>query len=177
MSNISLALIRVFVPLSLVSFGGARTIIPDIERQTVSVHGWLTHREFIEMFAISRAAPGPGVTLVTLIGWKAGGWLGALVASLAIYVPVALIVILVSVLFRRYEIPPWSERIERAMTPIAIGLILAGVFSVLNLMGGTLISYAVVGASAAIVCWRRVNPLLLLAAGGAVYAAAFLLAL
>jgi len=89
MSNTSLALIRVFVPLSLVSFGGARTIIPDIERQTVSVHGWLTHREFIEMFAISRAAPGPGVTLVTLIGWKADGWLGALVASLAIYVPVA----------------------------------------------------------------------------------------
>jgi len=175
MNNTALALIGVFAPLSLVSFGGARTIIPDIETQAVSVHGWLTHREFIEMFAISRAAPGPGVTLVTLIGWKAGGWLGALVASLAIYVPVTLIVIGASVLFRRYDIPPWSERIERAMTPIAIGLILAGAASVLKLMGGTVISYAVVGASTAIINWRRINPLLLLAGGGAVYAVAYLL--
>jgi chromate transporter len=175
MNNTLLALVRVFVPLSLVSFGGARTIIPDIERQAVAVHGWLTHREFIELFAISRAAPGPGVTLVTLIGWKAGGWLGALVASLAIYVPVALIVVTVAVLFRRYSIPPWSERIERALTPIAIGLILAGVFSVLDIMGGTLIAYAVTGASAAIMFWRRISPLLLLAGGGAVYAIAFLL--
>jgi chromate transporter len=175
MNDTLLALARVFVPLSLVSFGGARTIIPDIENQAVTVHSWLTHREFIELFAISRAAPGPGVTLVTLIGWKAGGWLGAVVASLAIYLPVALIVVAVAILFRRYNVPPWSERIERAMTPIAIGLILAGVFSVLDIMGGTLIAYAVAGASAAAMCWRRVSPLLLLAGGGVVYGIAFLL--
>jgi chromate transporter len=174
MNDTFLALVRVFVPLSLVSFGGARTIIPDIERQAVTVHGWLTHREFIEMFAISRAAPGPGVTLVTLIGWKAGGWLGALVASLAIYMPVALLVVVAAILFRRYNVPPWSERLERAMTPIAIGLIFAGVLAVLNLMGGVL-AYAMAAASAAIVCWRRINPLLLLGCGGAVYAAAFLI--
>lgn len=176
MNNTSLALIGVFVPLSLVSFGGARTIIPDMETQAVQVHGWLTHREFIEMFALARAAPGPGVTLVTLIGWKAGGWLGALIASLAIYVPVALVVVGASVLYRRYDVPPWSERFQRAMTPVAIGLILAGVFAVFKLMGGTLISYAVVGSSAAVLCWRRINPLFLLAAGAALYAAAFLLA-
>jgi chromate transporter len=175
MNDTLLALLRVFVPLSLVSFGGARTIIPDIEAQAVSVHGWLTHREFVEIFAISRAVPGPGVTLVTLIGWKAGGWPGALAASLAIYVPVALIVVAASILFRRYSIPPWGDRIERAMTPVAIGLILAGVFSVLDVMGGALIAYAVAGGSAAIVCWRRISPLFLLGAGGVVFGIAYLL--
>jgi hypothetical protein len=43
-----------------------------------------------------------------------------------------LIVVAASILFRRYSVPPGDDRIERAMTRVAIGLILAGVFSVLN---------------------------------------------
>lgn len=111
MSDDVWSLARVFVALSLVSFGGARTILPDIEHQAI-VHHWLTHTDFVEIFAIARAAPGPGMTMVTLVGWKAAGWLGALVASLAIYVPAGLMLLFVSVLWRRHQGSSWRRSLS-----------------------------------------------------------------
>jgi chromate transport protein ChrA len=71
-----LALVVVFVPLSLLSIGGGASLLADMEHQSVTVHGWTTPREFADLFAISRAAPGPGTMLAALIGWKAAGWGG-----------------------------------------------------------------------------------------------------
>lgn len=83
--NIYLQLIAVFAPLSLLSIGGGQSVIADINQQAVAIHGWMTQREFIDLFAISRAAPGPGSLLATLIGWKEADWAGAVVASLALF--------------------------------------------------------------------------------------------
>ena len=63
-------LIVVFAPLSLLSIGGGQSIVADMDQQVVHVYGWLTQTEFIDLFAISRAAPGPGSLLVTLIGCR-----------------------------------------------------------------------------------------------------------
>jgi len=68
-----LALVVVFVPLSLLSIGGGASLLADMEHQSVTVHGWTTPREFADLFAISRVAPGPGTMLAALIGWKAAG--------------------------------------------------------------------------------------------------------
>lgn len=173
MSETIWALVRVFVPLSLVSFGGARTILPDIEHQAIA-HHWVTHSDFVEIFAIARAAPGPGTTMVTLIGWKAAGWIGALVASLAIYVPAGVMLLLVSVLWRRHEGSPWRRRLERAFAPISIGLILAGAVVVLNATEGGILAYAIAATAAGALRLRQVHPLFLLGAGGAVFALTFL---
>ena len=87
-----LALALVFVPLSLLSIGGGASLLADMEYQSVTVQGWTTPREFADLFAISRAAPGPGTMLSALIGWKAAGWAGALTATVALYLPSSLLV-------------------------------------------------------------------------------------
>src|SRR6266446_1883773 len=87
-----IALAVVFVPLSLLSFGGSNAVLADIAHQSIIVHGWTSEREFADFFALSRAAPGPGSMLAALIGWKAAGIAGALVATLAFYLPSALLV-------------------------------------------------------------------------------------
>ena len=61
-----IGLILVFVPLSLLSFGGGQAIVADIQYQTVEVHKWLTNSEFVDMFAISRASPGPSTLIAAL---------------------------------------------------------------------------------------------------------------
>src|ERR1043165_51604 len=86
------ALVFVFAPLSLVSIGGGPSVLSEMQHQAVMVHGWVTQREFGNLFAISRAAPGPGALLVTLIGWQAAGWLGVLVVSLAFFLPSSILV-------------------------------------------------------------------------------------
>jgi len=171
--GVLLQLVAVFAPLSLVAFGGGPTIVAELERQTVAVHGWLTHQDFIDIFAISRVAPGPGILMITLFGWRVAGWLGAVVASLAFYIPSGLLVFGASLLWRRHRTASWRDKVERGLAPIAIGLIFAGAYSVLNATQGGVLAFATAGLAAAVLMWRRVNPLLLLTCGAAAYALAY----
>ena len=172
-SQTLLDLIGVFAPLSLVAFGGGPTIVAEIEHQTVGVHGWLTHRDFIDIFALSRVAPGPGILMITLIGWKVAGLLGAIAASFAFYIPSGLLVSTAALVWRRHRAAAWRDKVERGLAPIAIGLIFAGAYSVLNATQGGLLAFATAAAAAAVLIWRPVNPFVLLCGGALVYAGCF----
>ena len=58
-----LGLLLVFAPLSLLSFGGGQAIIADMQHQTVDIHHWMTGPQFVDLFALSRAAPGPSTLI------------------------------------------------------------------------------------------------------------------
>jgi chromate transporter len=170
--RILLALIFVFGPLSLFSIGGGASLLAEIEHQSVSVHHWTTQREFSDLFAISRAAPGPGTMLSTLIGWKIAGWPGALIATVALYLPSSLLVFGVSRLWGRWRGSPWHGAIERGLAPIAAGLVLAGGLAVLQAAGGAAVWITAAAATVVLLLWPRLNPLVLFAASGALFAAA-----
>jgi chromate transporter len=121
-----LGLILVFAPLSLLSFGGGQAIVADIQYQAVEVHKWMTNSEFVDMFAISRASPGPSTLIAALIGWHVDGFPGALVAVLAIYIPSSVLVYGVASWWQRSAASPLRIAIERGLAPVAIGLIFAG---------------------------------------------------
>ena len=109
------ALALVFAPLSLLSIGGGASLLAEIEHQSVAVHAWTTQREFADLFAISRAAPGPGTMLSTLIGWKVAGWAGALTATVALYLPSSLLVYSAARLWGRRRGSVWHTAIERGV--------------------------------------------------------------
>src|SRR5712691_5060695 len=125
------ALALAFASLSLVSIGGGPSVVAEMQHQAVAVHGWLTQREFADLFAISRAAPGPGTLLATLIGFTAAGWLGALVASLAFFLPSSLLVYGAATVWNRWRGSAWHGAVEAGFAPIAAGLVLAGAFAIL----------------------------------------------
>jgi chromate transporter len=127
-----LALIMVFSPLSLLSFGGGQSTIPEMQRQTVAVHGWLTDAQFADVYAISRAAPGPSTLIVALIGWQVSGFYGALVATLAIFVPSSILMYAVGSWWQRNEGSMIRKAIERGLAPVAVGLVFAGAVIVLD---------------------------------------------
>jgi chromate transporter len=85
--GILIQIARVFAVLSLISIGGANAVLPEIRRQVVDVQGWMNDATFANLFAISNAAPGPNIILVSLIGWQLAGLTGLLVATLAIMIP------------------------------------------------------------------------------------------
>ena len=49
------------------------------------IRDWMTGADFVQMFALSQAAPGPNVLIVSLVGWKAAGIAGAVVAMAAVH--------------------------------------------------------------------------------------------
>ena len=164
------ALCLVFVPLSLLSIGGGAAILADIEHQAVTVQGWTTQREFADLFAISRAAPGPGTMLSALIGWKVAGWAGAVTATLALYAPSSLLAYGASRLWGRWRGSSWHAAVERGLAPIAVGLVLSGGLAVLQVApGGPVLWAAAIATTAVLFRWPSVNPLALLVAGGALF--------
>ena len=165
-----LALVLVFGPLSLFSIGGGASLLAEIEHQSVTVHHWTTHREFADLFAISRAAPGPGTMLSTLIGWKVAGWTGALTATLALYLPSSLVAFGVSKMWGRWRGSPWHGAIERGLAPIAAGLVLAGGLAVLQAAGGAAVWVAAAVSTAVLLARPQINPLILFGASGVLFA-------
>lgn len=167
--NLLWSLVVVFVPFSLVSIGGGAGILAGIQHQSVDVYQWVSAREFMDLFALARAAPGPGSMLVTLLGWKVAGWAGAVVATLALFIPSSLLCYGTAKVWSHYRGRRWHTALENGLTPIGVGLVFAGVFSILRLAEAGMPSWIVAGVSAVILWWRRTtNPLFLLV-GGAVF--------
>jgi chromate transporter len=172
-----LTLALVFTPLSLVSIGGGPSVIAEMQHQAVVVHQWTTQREFADLFAISRAAPGPGTLLATLIGFASAGWLGALVASLAFFVPSSLLVYGAASVFNRWRGSAWHAAIEAGLAPIAVGLVFAGAVAILDMGRSDLLGWGLALAVAACRLWRpRIHPLILIGFGAAIFALAKVIA-
>ena len=164
-------LFAVFAPLSLLSFGGGNVVMADIAHQSVGVHHWTSERDFADLFALSRAAPGPGSMLCALIGWETEGFAGALIATVAFYLPSSLLIYIAAKIWGHWRGSRWHEAVERGMAPIAVGLLLSGGIAVLRISpAGPLVWVAAVIA-AAILIWRpKMHPVPLFIASGAVFA-------
>jgi chromate transporter len=160
------ALLFVFVPLSLLSVGGGPSILAGLQN-AVAARGWMSQRDFLDLFAIARAAPGPGVLLATLVGWKVAGIPGAIVASLALFVPSSLLYYAVARHWNAHRGKLWHSALERGLAPVAAALILAGSLVILRASGTNYGLWAIAAASTATLLWRpQLNPLWVLAAGG-----------
>jgi chromate transporter len=160
-------LLAVFVPLSLISVGGGQSVIAGIDAQVVQFHHWISQQEFVDLFAISRAAPGPGSLLSTLIGWRVAGPLGAAVASLAFFLPSSFLAYGASLAWNHNRDSHWHGAVERGLAPIATGLILAGAFSILRASSGSASIWVIALVAAAIfTVLPKLNPLPVLLAAG-----------
>jgi chromate transporter len=164
-----LALVLLFAPLSLLAFGGSNSVIAEIAHQSVEVHQWTSARDFADLFALSRAAPGPGSMLCALIGWKTAGIAGALVATVAFYLPASLLLFGAAKIWGRWRGSAWHLAVERGMAPIAAGLFLSGGVAVLRVAPAGLAAWIAAGlATAALLYWPKLHPVpLLLVSGGA----------
>ena len=167
-----LGLVLLLAPFSLVSFGGGPSLYASLQHEVVNNLHWLTPTEFIDLFAISRAAPGPGIMLSTLIGWKVAGWTGALVATAAIFIPASVLCFAFMKFYAKYKGRRWTQILESGLAPVAIGLIISGAISLLTIEGTGPLSWAMALAVAALVAVRpKVHPMLLLSGGSAVFMA------
>ena len=155
-----------FTILSLVAVGGVTSVLPEVHRVAVDVHHWVTDAEFTQMFVIARAAPGPNVLLVTLIGWQVAGLPGALVATAAVCLPSCTLSYFVAHAWKRFRGARWREAVEAGLAPITVGLVLATGWLVARGAPVGWIAYAITAVTTALVLFTRVNPLWLFLAAG-----------
>jgi chromate transporter len=152
--------------LSLLAFGGMPAVMPEMQRLAVEVKGWTTPGEFIQLFAIAQAAPGPNVLIVSLIGWRAAGLAGAIIALLAVCAPAAVLSWWIAGLWERFKGSPWRIAIQKAIAPLVVGLTLSGGFVLCTPSTPDWRLWLIAGASIIAFLALKVNPLWILAAGG-----------
>ena len=122
------AALLVFLYIGLVSFGGGLAIVPEMHRQLVDVHHWLTAQEFADGYALGQLAPGPNMLSVVFYGFKIAGVGGGVLAPVAAFGPGAITCGFLGRAWATLQSHGWIAWIRRGLVPVGIGLMAAGVF-------------------------------------------------
>ena len=156
----------IFMKVDLMAFGGGFTTIPLIQREVVDRFGWVTTREFIDGIALGQVTPGPIVITATFVGYKAGGVLGALLGTIAVFFPSFVVLT---------TLTPYYDRIKRSR-PIQVMVrgVLAAFLGMLLLVAyrfgrEALVDWPTWGVMglAWLALWRKVDLLLIVGVGAA----------
>jgi chromate transporter len=146
--------------LAMLAFGGGiNTVVPELQRQAVDVHHWMDARTFSDLFAIAQASPGPNMLIVCLVGLKAAGIAGALIATLAACAPTCLLTFFVSGFWNRIQASPWRPIIQGGIAPVAVGLICASAFLISHAADHDIALVAITAGTAAFCYFTKRNPL------------------
>jgi chromate transporter len=161
-----LPLIAFFSTLSILSIGGSNSVVPEMSRHAVEREHWLTAAQFTDIFAISQATPGPSNLIVALIGYKVAGFWGALVAQLAMMLPAAVVMLVVSHIWVATAENRWHLTLEHALAPIAVGLIFASGWTIAQGASLSTLGYAI-AAVCTVLFWKtHVHPIPVIVVAG-----------
>jgi chromate transporter len=157
-----------FVVLSLLAIGGGVVMLaPEMQRYVVDSHHWITAEQFSAAYAIAQAAPGPNMLFVTLVGWQAAGWSGAVAATVAIVAPPSLLTVAVMRLSAARTPGRFGRAVGKGLAPISVGLLFSTGWILLRGGAGDWRGVLLTLLAAVVVLRTRINPVWLIGAGAA----------
>ena len=155
--------------LSLISFGGIPSVLPDIHNLVVVTKGWATDREFADFYAIAQAMPGlPMILMMSLIGWKVGGLAGALASAVATCGPSSAVAFVAFRLGDRFRDASWQRIVRRGLVPVTVGIVTASGYVLARAADNGWQAAAITGAAAGLILGTRISPLWILIAAGTI---------
>ena len=149
-----------FATTALVSFGGILVMVPEIHRISVEVYRWASDAEFASAFAVSQMAPGPNIMLMSLIGWRAFGILGLLVATFAVILPPGILAIIAGRMEVRFSKSAFFKLVRTSLPPIVIGLMMASALITAKIAVDGVIGIFIAAGVAIFVALTKQNPLI-----------------
>jgi len=120
-----LMLSTIFLRVGSITFGGGFVMIPLIEAEVVDTHHWLTHQEFADATALGQITPGPVLITATFIGYRVAGTLGAIVATISIFLPSFLMTVVAGSSLARFHNNRIVQSFLKGVTPAVVGLLVA----------------------------------------------------
>lgn len=121
-------LFKKFFMIGLFSFGGGYAMLPLFEKEFIR-SGIITNDRFLEIMTISQMTPGSfAINAATFIGKDNGGFLGALISTIAVSLPSLLILLIFMKTLTKYKNNPLKIKIFDGLRPAVLGFVLAAVF-------------------------------------------------
>jgi chromate transporter len=154
-----LVVIGVFARIGVATFGGGVAMVPAIEHEALT-RGWLDARAFADAVAFGQITPGPVATTATFVGWRAGGPVGALAATVGIFAPPTALALLAARSLRAFRENRVVQGFLGGVSPAVVGVIAAASWSLAQASIHAWSDAAILlGCALVRVRWPRSNPL------------------
>ena len=155
-----------FLKIGAVLYGSGYVLLAFLRADFVVRFGWLTDQQLMDAIAIGQVTPGPVFTTATFIGFVLGGIPGALLATLAIFLPSFIFVAISNPLIPRIRNSAWVSGLLDGVNVASLGLMAAVTWQLgrASLTGPLTILIAL--SSFVLLVWFKVNSTWLIAGGG-----------
>lgn len=158
----------IYLRIGLMFVGGGYVLIPLLNHIMVEQYHWLTLRQFLDGLALSQLTPGPLAMLATFTGYRAGGFVGALVATVFIFLPCVVLMLTVGRHYHRLKEIDLIKTTLDGLLPAVVGLVAAAAWN----LGASSLSgakeFIVLAIGFAIFKWTKVSPMLVILGAGLV---------
>jgi chromate transporter len=161
-------LLLFFLKAGALTFGSGLVIVPFLQQGIVKEYGWLNEHDFLVAVAVGMISPGPVVITATFVGYLVSGFWGSLAATVGIFLPSFILVLVAAPLLARHRRNPNVQGFIKGAYAAAIGTILGASVLLGRIAIGDWFT-AAVGLVALVVLfrWKVSNPLLISAAAAA----------
>jgi chromate transporter len=155
-------LLLFFLKAGALTFGSGLVIVPFLQQGVVQEYNWLNERDFLVAVAVGMISPGPVVITATFVGYLVAGFWGSLAATVGIFLPSFVLVLLVAPILARYRSQPNVQGFIKGAYAAAIGTILGACVLLGRIAIGDWFSALVaITALVALFRWKVSNPLLM----------------
>jgi chromate transporter len=163
-SSTLVKLLLFFLKAGSLTFGSGLVIVPFLQQGVVQQYGWMDQRQFLIAVAVGMISPGPVVITATFVGYLVAGFWGSLVATIGIFFPSFIFVLVAAPLLARHGANPNVQGFVRGAYAAAIGTILGACILLGRIAIGDWLTALIGAASLAVLFrWKVTNPLLIAA--------------
>jgi chromate transporter len=161
-----LALSILMMKVDLLAFGGGFASIPLMLHEFVDVRHWMDQKVFMDGIALGQITPGPIVITSTFVGYMLGGPLAAMIATVSIFLPSFVMVVVITPFFTRLNATPLFRKAVDGILCSFVGLLVSAAVH-LGFAVPWSIPYAILSAAAFVALLLRVDLVWVIVSGAA----------
>ncbi len=158
----------IYLRIGLMFVGGGYVLIPLLNHIMVDQYQWLTLHQFLDGLALSQLTPGPLAMLATFTGFRAGGFPGALIATICIFLPCVILMLIVGRNYQRLRKIDIIGSTLDGLLPAVVGMIAAAAWNLgVESLSGVR-ELLLLAAGFALFKWTKTSPMIVILAAGVV---------
>ncbi len=146
-----------FLQAGAFTFGSGLAVVPFLHQGLVIEHHWLSEQQFVDCVALGIISPGPVVIIGTVAGYLVFGLTGAVVATVAVFLPAFLLVVLLGRTYRRHSNHPRVQGFVSGATAAAAGAIAGAAIVIAKQIVNDAAAVAIVAVSLVVLLQKRVR--------------------
>lgn len=154
-----------FLKVGALLFGSGMVLFAFIQQDVVNRLGWLTQRQLVDAIAVGQMTPGPVLSSATFIGYLVSGWDGAVVATVAVFLPSFFITALLGRYLPRLRNWPLGQAFLKGINAAVVALILSVAVSLAQTAIRDALTALIAGASLFLLLRRKTETWHLVAGG------------